>query len=199
MGKQPVHKTTCHKARSKGTPYSRTDNSDNNSDNNIDENTEPSSCPICEEVIKEATDDSPGDEAIYCEGQCKAWSHHKCAGILKKAYEQASESENPFYCMSCLQHYNQEICQLNEQLALLSSKIPNLTEGGSNQQLDQTSHPEISAVNNSSKPPTVISHNNAPCHSHRAADTSARKCNIVLSGFPECPPGTKSLTTIMRI
>lgn len=191
MGKQPGRKTTRYKARSKGTPYSRTEaegNSDNNSDNNVQENTEPSSCPICEEVIKEATDDSPGDEAIYCEGQCEAWFHRKCAGISKKAYEQAGESENPFYCMSCLQvHYNQEISQLKEQLALLFSKIPKVTEGGSNQQLDQT-YPETCAVKNSLKPPTVISQNDAP---RRPADTSARKFNVVLSGLPECPPGTK--------
>jgi len=30
--------------------------------------TKPSFCPICEEVIREAMEKNPGDEAIYCEG-----------------------------------------------------------------------------------------------------------------------------------
>ena len=73
-------------------------------------------------------------EAIFCEGQCEAWYHRRCAGISKSAYESASESENPFYCMSCLQvHYNNKISQLKEQIAALSSKILGLSEGDTSQ------------------------------------------------------------------
>ena len=73
------------------------------------EHTEPSNCPVCEEVIKEPTDKAPGDEAIFCVGQCEAWFHRKCAGI-SKVYKSTSESDNPFYCILCLQTYfNNEI------------------------------------------------------------------------------------------
>lgn len=51
------------------------------------------------------------------ERECEAWFQRKCAGILKRAYELASESENPFYSMTYLQaHYKNEIFQLKEQL-----------------------------------------------------------------------------------
>jgi len=34
-----------------------------------------SACPICDEVIKDATKHGKGDDAIYCEGYCDAWIH----------------------------------------------------------------------------------------------------------------------------
>jgi len=89
-----------------------------------EEHTEPSNCPVCEEVIKEPTDKVPGHEAIFCEGQCEAWFHCKCAGILKKVYESTSESDNPFYCRSCLQtHFYNEISQLKQHWFQRSLKI----------------------------------------------------------------------------
>ena len=57
----------------------------------------------------------PGDNALFCEGKYEAWYHRKCVGLLKCAYEQASESNDPFYCMFCLQtHYNNAIAGLKE-------------------------------------------------------------------------------------
>ena len=155
-------------------------------------------CPICEEVIKESTDDTPRDEPIFCEGQYEAWYHRRCAGISKSAYESASESENPFYCMSCLQlHYNNEISQLKEQIAALSSKI---LEGDSNQQSTQTSA-SGSGSNTITQSSSTTLLNNATNSSHKVASTestSARKFNVVLFGLAECSKGTKSMNVIIQ-
>ena len=46
-----------------------------------DTSTEHSVCPICENVIVDAGETTVGEDAIYCEGQCKKWIHRCCAGV----------------------------------------------------------------------------------------------------------------------
>jgi len=83
---------------------------------------------------------------------------------------QPSESENPFYCMSCLQmHYNNEISQLKEQLTLLSSKITSLT-GDISTQSQTVQISENSPVSNTSTQSSSVtyqSHSHAPSHLHQ--------------------------------
>ena len=190
MPKQQGRKTTRQKARNKGKPYPRSEPGDGEENGTG----EPLPCPICEEVIKESTDDAPGDEPIFCEGQCEAWYHRRCAGISKSAYESASESENPFYCMSCLQvHYNNEISQLKEQIAALSSKIIGPSEGDSSQQSTQTSVSGRGSNTTTQSSSTALP-NGVTNSSHKMASTestSARKFNVVLFGIAECSKGTK--------
>ena len=38
-------------------------------------------CPICEEVIRDKSRIHAGEDAIFCEGSCRAWIHRKCAGL----------------------------------------------------------------------------------------------------------------------
>ena len=83
----PKHSATCQTAHTKGKPYPRS-GTDESGNNCMEEHAEPSYCPICEEVIKEPTDKTPGDKVIFCEGQCEAWFHRKCAGISKKEVSQ---------------------------------------------------------------------------------------------------------------
>ena len=61
------------KDRAKDKPYSRSTQDGPPADS--DDPEEPSICPVCEVIIKEPSDDSrdPGDEALFCEGKCKAW------------------------------------------------------------------------------------------------------------------------------
>ena len=163
MPKHSGCKTTRQTARTKGKPYPRLEG-DDSGNNSAEEHTEPSNCPVCEEVIKEPTDKAPGDEAIFCEGQCEAWFHRKCAGISKKVYESTSESDNPFYCILCLQTYfNNEISQLKQQISVLVSKIPNLAEDKGDQQphpvelSSQTSNSNVQSSSvNLKKMPLVI-------------------------------------------
>jgi len=84
MPKQKGEKSTCNY---KGKPCRTSEAMETNGENIVEaeEQSEPVLCPICEEVIKESTEKTPGDKAIYCEGQCETWFHCKCAGISKSA------------------------------------------------------------------------------------------------------------------
>ena len=80
---------------------------------------------------------------------------------------------------------------------LLSSKFTGLTEDKSTQsQSASISISETSSVGSIAnvQPSSATSHINAPSHIHKVVSTestTARKFNIVLSGLPECPQGTK--------
>ena len=44
---------------------------------------EPTVCPVCCLTTVENNDDVIGEDAIYCESDCKAWIHRKCIGMSK--------------------------------------------------------------------------------------------------------------------
>jgi len=87
MPKQKGEKSMCnkHEPRINLSPISEA--TETNGENNVkaEEQSEPLLCSICEEVIKESTEKTLGEEAIYCERQCEAWFHRKCAVISKSA------------------------------------------------------------------------------------------------------------------
>jgi len=121
----PKEQKTARKPGTKAKPYVRT-MQDNPSASSNDLVETPSACPVCDQTIKEPSEDGndPGDDALFCEGKCKAWYHWKCVGLSKCAYKQASESNDPFYCMFCLQtHYNNVIAGLKEQIKTLVAKL----------------------------------------------------------------------------
>ena len=53
-------------------------------------------CPVCSDVIEDATEDLVGQEALFCEGTCKKWLHRWCAGVRKEGYASFSSSAEPF-------------------------------------------------------------------------------------------------------
>ena len=99
-------------------------------------------CPICDESIVDATSHTSGQAAIFCEGLCKEWLHRQCAGLSKTAFDLASQSQDPFFCLhSCLDTQRRELltlkaATLNEELTAvteISVKIefkPRVTLGG---------------------------------------------------------------------
>ena len=44
---------------------------------------------------------APGHDSIECEGLCKAWLHHGCAGLSNHAFQVATTSPDPFLCPHC--------------------------------------------------------------------------------------------------
>ena len=58
-------------------------------------------CPICLDRIKDASNDTTGEDEIACEGRCNKWLHRRCSGLSKAAYEPATSSSSPFYCPHC--------------------------------------------------------------------------------------------------
>ena len=53
-------------------------------------------CPICEEKIVDASEDS-----IKCEGQYDSWFHRKCVGLSTKACTVVMQSPTAFCCSHC--------------------------------------------------------------------------------------------------
>ena len=51
-------------------------------------------CPVCLDPIIEATDETNGQEAIFCENICNSWLHRQCAGLYAR-------TKGPFYCPHC--------------------------------------------------------------------------------------------------
>ena len=185
------------KPKAKDKPYCRTSQENSSSEARDDEVEVPSVCPVCEQVVKEPSDDvkDPGDEALFCEGKCEAWYHRKCVGLSKCAYDSASESDTPFYCLFCMQmFYNNVIAELKDQISSLTSKL--------NQSLTETTSqpPAIPTLdyNPAATTTSPSSSANAPPHKPSAPvassrQDSTRKFNIVLFGLEECSKGTKKI------
>ena len=154
-----------------------------------DSNDEPETCCVCEEVIKESTQDGqPSDEAVYCEGGCAAWFHRKCSGLSKSAYAMAGESESPFYCVYCMQSmYKKEFIELREQIHTLTFKITELLESLHSQNTNQIAHSPTSVT--PALPPTSKT---CPTSAKLSKNltTDSRQYNIVLYGLKEFPKGT---------
>ena len=79
---------------------------------------------ICEVEIIESSDDVLGDDAVYCEGDCKGWLHHKCVCMLKLFYDKISKCNNPYYCPNCIvAKQSEEIFQLRNRIKDLSATL----------------------------------------------------------------------------
>jgi len=177
-------------SKTKDKPYSRPTqvNGPTEGDNDTEE---PSVCPVCEEIVKEPSDDGkdPGDEALFCEGKCEAWYHQKCVGLCKCAYSRASESLLFVLSSTPL------ISDLKLQISTLTSKVNQPPKTSTNQSsasppLSSSPADDIATTSSSGAkvPPAIPS---APVAI--AKNDSIRKFNIVLFGVDECPKGTRNI------
>ena len=84
-------------------------------------NSGSSVCCVCNCVIVEDTNESDGEDAIFCEG---SWLHRRCAGLSKPVFQHLSDSNKPFLCVYCLlSNQAVQIAKLQETLAQLTSKL----------------------------------------------------------------------------
>ena len=51
-------------------------------------------CAICKKVITRG--------AIFCEGECNAWLHKRCAGFSLFSKTSFKTTDEPFYCPRCI-------------------------------------------------------------------------------------------------
>ena len=101
-------------------------------------------CPICTESIVEQTKTKKGQDAIFCEGLCKAWLHRRCAGLSTIIFNELTNSKVPFCCPHCRLKTNEnELAILKASVASLENKISNLED-----QLKAKDTPVKSKVNN---------------------------------------------------
>ena len=103
-------------------------------------------CPLCDEPIIESGEHTKGQDAVYCEGQCKTWLHRKCAALPKSVFDQIGKSDEPFVCCYCLlvtqkieiQSLKSLVESLNTKLLQLSNQLNSVDTPKTNNQTDTT-------------------------------------------------------------
>ena len=179
-------------------------------------------CPICLEAILDSTQRKPGQDAIYCDGQCQTWIHRRCAGLSKLAFTNLCESscKNPFYCPNCrLEQQSLEISSLKSAISKLISDLADLkhcvsSDPCSRSSLEASLHSAEGSSNDTSlsysrvvamgSPSTPEVKNPAmqattPSVSPTGANTKAddRKFNLVVYGIKECEKGVARMKRLL--
>ena len=92
-------------------------------------------CPVCLEPVRDDGESAsegegesqPGQDALFCEGECKRWHHRVCACVTKERYATLSNSPEPFLCPSCTFASQQAIISsLQENVKNLSDELRSL-------------------------------------------------------------------------
>ena len=53
-------------------------------------------CPICEKIVSDDTETAIGDDAVFCDGECKSWMHRWCASLPKTELQLHLLCHHPF-------------------------------------------------------------------------------------------------------
>ena len=81
-------------------------------------------CPICEEAVIDPSSKSVRHDSIFCEGTCKAWLHHWCAGMSKATFVEVCDTDDLLFCPYCrLVNQGTEITSLKANLSSLSDEL----------------------------------------------------------------------------
>ena len=78
-------------------------------------------CPICDHAIEDCSSKAKGHDAVFCDGHCNTWLHRGCAGLSKTAFNNVTESSEPFYCTRC------SLSQHKEELNALRTTVDKMT------------------------------------------------------------------------
>ena len=83
-------------------------------------------CFVCATIIREATTESEGDPALFCEGRHKRWAHTSCVGVSDVLYEGIQSCDTPWMCQDC----SKEAVMVLQKLPLLHAGRGSVAEGG---------------------------------------------------------------------
>ena len=155
-------------------------------------------CPVCLDCIIDATEDSDGQEAIFCESICNSWIHRQCAGLSQALFKILEESEEPFYCPHCrLIAQDKQLRELKTMVEDLSKEVVSLKASVSDHQpvrsstsqqqpqkeIQMASNNATSTTSKQTQPPTTTNLTNRP-------SDGDHKFNVVIYGIDECSKGT---------
>ena len=88
-------------------------------------------CFVCATIIREATTESEGDPALFCEGRHKRWAHTSCVGVSDVLYEDIQSCDTPWMCQDCSKEAVmalQKFPLLQEEVQLLKAESTALKE-----------------------------------------------------------------------
>lgn len=177
-------------------------------------------CPICEEVIVDASGKKQGQDSIECDGNCATWIHRRCAGLSKVSFNSICKSDNPFYCPQCrLDKHELEINSLRDmvvnlsgQLSIAKDELADMRKLVQTLSADPICSPGFksyaSVISNSAEPQTFTTKVTQPVlHQplNRMTQNQVislanqdRKFNIVIFGIEECPTGTPKHARVQK-
>ena len=167
-------------------------------------------CPVCDDIIEDATSKKKGHDSIFCEGTCNMWLHRGCAGLSKSAFLLVTQSTDSFYCPHCrLDIQDKEISSLKDAIASLSKDLTviksliDISSKSSDYTTASAPAPGTSDTSKSSKSNLTPSKSktkaeiNPPFDHHPDNNTKPntkpkpeRKFNIVDFGIQERPQGS---------
>ena len=160
-------------------------------------------CPICEDLVEDASSKKKGHDAIFCDGACQEWLHRQCAGLSKVNFESARSSELPFLCPCCLVAANsKELATLKEAVVELVAEVSKLKSLCSsivdNNDTSSTLQPSAGSTSTSASYATAASHPDFSQNIHSLPTTVSsprsnhgeRKFNLVIFGVNECTKGS---------
>jgi len=147
-----------------------------------------------------ATDNSVGQEAIFCESTCNSWIHRQCAGLSQVLFNLFEESEEPFYCPHCrLVSQDKQLQQLKSVVEELSKEVVSLKTTTVPDCLESSSPPPQQRLSQEiQSTSTAASKETQPAINTKTATTAKksnnreedRKYNVVVYGIKECGKGT---------
>lgn len=158
-------------------------------------------CPMCEEIIIDATATKKGHESILCDGVCGAWLHRCCAGLSKSTFAIVSKSNEKFFCTRCkLLESERELGSLKKRVDDLENKLDALL--GKVEVTDSIQGSYASAVSSANEGNAIRSESS---RSSPSLDMG-RKYNVIVFGVDESPNGTsradrqsKELNTVASV
>ena len=152
-------------------------------------------CPVFLDPILDATENTEGQEAIFCQSTCNSWIHRQCAGLSQVLFKIFEESDEPFYCPHCrLASQDKQLQELKSMVDVLSKEVVSLKSMASDQQAPkspsstpqqrplQESQTISAAAGKQTQPPTITK--TSP------SSRGDRKFNVVVYGINECDKGT---------
>ncbi len=150
-------------------------------------------CPVCEEVIVDASESSKGQDSVYCTGDCSTWLHRHCACLSIQAFKLLEQSDEYYLCPNCkLVSQKSEIDFLKSEVTALKALITDIKASMPIQTphsatiSDPSSTPDPMSYANVLKGSLAKSSEKQPSASNRFD----KKYNIVIQGIDECPSGT---------
>ena len=150
-------------------------------------------CPICRDPVKDAVGNKKGHDAIYCDGLCKQWIHHQCAGLSKANLTALAKSNDSFVCPKCvISKQATDIADLKNSVSSLMKDVEDLKLAMSNNGcLRSAAAVQAADPGSSCQDDKNTKSRNSDNSNNNSRSSSVKKNNLVLLGISEHVCGTR--------
>ena len=155
------------------------------------------SCSVCCKKIVEQSAHNPGEEAVFCEGQCKSWLHRQCAGLTVPVFASITnmDASAPFLCVYCaFLKQSSDLAELKKSFDKLTQELVDLRSSSPNTilktQQSNTANPRQPLPQKSARPQS------SPNSSQQ--NQQSRKNNVIVYGISECSADLSRLQRIKK-